>query len=237
MPASDAEQPTNFLEVQFSLHGRTLPADHGYFLYSALKQLVLQNLEQNSDKKIGLNLPLEPTGKELSAGLLLSTISGIPDRDGMIYLNRASRFRLRCSSVDVQYWYRLLQNQVLDIQGHLVRLIQPKLTLPQPSETLKARLVTFNLKEIDHQDVPRYFLESCQKALDKLDVKAQAFIDSNVEGDLARRTLKIKDKYVLGYGVVVEGLNEVDSLKLQCYGMGGRKHFGCGWFYAPKEVE
>ncbi|MGL4879586.1 MAG: type I-MYXAN CRISPR-associated protein Cas6/Cmx6, partial [Waterburya sp.] len=50
------------------------------------------------------------------------------------------------------------------------------------------------------------------------------------------RSLQIKKKNVMGFGVVVEGLNPEDSIKLQCYGLGGRKHFGCGWFYPSKEV-
>ncbi|MEM9007412.1 MAG: type I-MYXAN CRISPR-associated protein Cas6/Cmx6, partial [Cyanobacteria bacterium P01_F01_bin.86] len=29
-----------FLEIQFSLRGKTLPADHGYLLYSAVKKLL-----------------------------------------------------------------------------------------------------------------------------------------------------------------------------------------------------
>lgn len=155
----------------------------------------------------------------------------------MIYLNRSSRLRLRCPADQVQSWYRQLQNAVLDVQGHLVRLIQPRLSLPQPSGILKARLVTFKLEAVDHKEVPHYFLESCHKALERLEIKAQPFIDSNAEGDLARRTLRIKDKHVVGYGVIVEGLSEEDSIKLQCQGLGGRKHFGCGWFYPIREVE
>lgn len=208
----------NFLEVQFSLRGRTLPADHGYLLYSALKKTVLQE-------------------KDLPPDVLLSSIPGVPDRDGMIYLNRTSRLRLRCPADQVQSWYRQLQNAVLDVQGHLIRLVQPRLSLPQPSEALKSRLVTFKLEAVDHSEVPRYFLESCQKALERLEINAQPFIDSNTEGDLARRTLRIKDKYIVGYGLLVEGLSDEDSIKLQCQGLGGRKHFGCGWFYPIKEVK
>jgi CRISPR-associated protein Cas6 len=205
------------LEIQFALRGKTLPADHGYALYSAIKRTVLQE-------------------KDLPSEVLLSSVSGIPDQDGRIYLNRSSRLRLRCSAEQSRHWYRLLQNQVLDIRGYLIRLVQPRLTLPQSSEILKARLVTFKLENIAHHDVPRYFLESCQKGLEKLDIKAQVFIDSNVNGDLARRSLKVRNKHIVGYGVVVEGLNEDDSIKLQCQGLGGRKHFGCGWFYPAKEV-
>jgi CRISPR-associated protein Cas6 len=213
---------TNFLEIQFQLRGKTLPADHGYALYSAVKHLVQQLEEAQSFE----NIP---------ADVRLSSIAGVPDKDGMIYLHRDSRMRLRCPADQVQLWYRLMQNQVLDIRGHLIRLVQPRLTLPQPSSTLKSRLVTFKLEAIDHAEVPYYFLESCKRGLERLAINAQALIDSTPEGDLARRTLKVKDKFILGYGVVVEGLSDEDSLKLQWHGLGGRQHFGCGWFYPAKE--
>jgi CRISPR-associated protein Cas6 len=210
---------THFLEIQFQLRGKTLPADHGYALYSAVKQLV-----QATD-----------ASGTIPQDVRLCSVPGIPDRDGLIYLHRGSRFRLRCPGEQVQPWYQLLQNQVLDIRGHLIRLIQPRLALPQPSETLKSRLVTFKLEAIDHAEVPYYFLDSCRKGLERLEINAQASIDSTPEGDLARRTLAVKHKKILGYGVVVEGLSQEDSLKLQWHGLGGRQHFGCGWFYPAQE--
>ncbi|MDM3845998.1 MAG: type I-MYXAN CRISPR-associated protein Cas6/Cmx6 [Aphanizomenon gracile PMC638.10] len=213
----------NFLEIQFSLRGQTLPADHGYALYSAIKRLV-------QEKEASLL-----NENNLAPEILLSSIPGIPDKNGMIYLNKTSRFRFRCPAEQAPQWYRFLQNQVLDIRGHLIRLIQPRLTLPESSEVLKARLVTFHLEQWNSQEAPVYFLESCKKALERIEVNAQAFIDSNSDGDLALRAIKIRDKDVLGYGVIIEGLNDIDSLKLQCYGLGGRKHFGCGWFYPAKE--
>jgi CRISPR-associated protein Cas6 len=212
----------NFLEIQFSLRGKTLPADHGYPMYSAVKKF----LQDSTDDSVLKDLPPE---------VRLCTVPGIPDRAGMIYLNRGSKLRLRCPSEEVQTWYRLLQNQVLDIQGHLIRLVQPRITLPETSDKLMARLVTFKLSAIDHADVPRYFLESCQKGLDKLEIKGKAFIPSDADGNLARRTLQVKDKKILGYGVAIEGLSPDDSLKLQWYGLGGRQHFGCGWFYPTPE--
>jgi CRISPR-associated protein Cas6 len=212
----------NFLEIQFSLRGKTLPADHGYPMYSAVKKF----LQDSEDDSIPKDLPPE---------VRLCTVPGIPDRAGMIYLNRGSKLRLRCPSEEVQTWYRLLQNQVLDIQGHLIRLIQPRITLPETNDKLCSRLVTFKLSTIDDPELPRYFLESCQKGLDKLEIKGKAFITSDRDGNLARRTLQIKEKKVLGYGVAVEGLSPDDSLKLQWHGLGGRQHFGCGWFYPMQE--
>lgn len=218
----------NFLEIQFALRGKTLPADHGYSLYSALKNIV----SENSCKIIVEDSPV----KDFPPEVILSTIPGIPDRQGLIYLNPGSRLRLRCPPEQASQWYRLFQNQVLDIRGHLIRLVQPRLCLLEPSLVLKSRLVTFKLEKWDIHDAPVYFLESCKKALDNLEIKAQTFIDSNSDGDLALRSLKIKKKNIMGFGVVVEGLNEQDSIKLQCHGLGGRKHFGCGWFYPSKEL-
>ena len=76
----------NFLEVQFSLRGQTLPADHGYALYSAIKK-ILQEQKISSD--------LSPQ----------------------------------------------------------FRLIQPRLTLAEHSEVLKARLVVFHLQIWNTQNV------------------------------------------------------------------------------------
>lgn len=212
----------NFLEIQFSLRGKTLPADHGYALYSAVKKSL-----QDSDSDF--------TPKDLPLEVRLCSIPGIPDRAGIIYLNRGSRFRVRCPSDQMQIWYRFLQNKVFDIRGHLIRLVQPRITLPEASPTLASRLVTFKLKDIDHGDVPRFFLESCQAGLERLEINGQAFIPSDPNGDLARRTLQVKDKKIVGFSVVVEGLSPEDSLKLQWHGLGGRQHFGCGWFYPVKE--
>jgi CRISPR-associated protein Cas6 len=212
----------NFLEIQFAIGGttKTLPADHGYALYSAVKQ-VLQQAEEPQD---------------IPADVKLCSVPGVPDRDGKIYLHRRSRVRLRCPADQVQTWYRLLQNQELNIRGHKIRLTQPRLTLPETSEALKSRMVTFKLEAIDHPELPRYFLESCQKGLERLEIKGQStFIPSDDNGNLARRTLRVKEKKIVGYSVVVEGLSEADSLKLQWHGLGGRQHFGCGWFYPIKE--
>lgn len=215
----------DFTEIQFSIGGqtKTLPSDHGYAMYSAVKQVL-------KESKQGLIAP-----DQFPSEVKLCSISGIPGREGKIFLNRRSRLRLRCPLDQVQIWYRLLQNQVLNIRGHQIRLVTPQITLPEPSNFLRARLVTFKLSAIDHDELPRYFVESCEKGLQRLEISGQISIDRNLEGDLARRALRIKQKKILGYGVLVEGLNHEESLKLQWHGLGGRQHFGCGWFYPAKE--
>jgi CRISPR-associated protein Cas6 len=216
----------NYLEIQYKLQGKTLPADHGYSVYSAIKKLILDNSDSYGDLLIN---------KSLSPEVSIASISGVPDRDGTIFLNKYSRLRLRCPNHCVQLWYRLLQGQLLDIQGHLIRLVQPQLTLPESSEKLRSRLVTFKLQDWNEREAPGHFLISCQRALERLEISARASIDRDRTGNLAKRSICIKGKHVMGYGVVIEGLAPDDSIKLQCLGMGGRKHFGCGWFYPDRD--
>ncbi len=45
-----------------------------------------------------------------------------------------------------------------------------------------------------------------------MEVNAKVSINSNTEGDLALRAIKIREKNILGYGVVIEGLSEVDTV-------------------------
>ena len=213
----------NFLEIQFGIGGttKTLPADHGYALYSAIKQVL-----QKAD--------IEP--KNIPAEVKFCSVPGVPIEKGKIHLHQRSRVRVRCPADQVQTWYRLLQNQELNIRGHKIRLVRPRLMLPESCESLKARMVTFKLEAIDHPELPRYFLESCKKGLERLEIAGQTtFIPSDANGNLARRTLQVKDKKIVGYSVIVEGLSEADSLRLQWHGLGGRQHFGCGWFYPIKE--
>ena len=214
----------DFVEIQFSIGGqaKTLPSDHGYAMYSAVKQI----WQESKELIDSCQFPSE---------VKLCSISGVSNREGKIFLNKRSRLRLRCPLDQVQTWYRLLQNQTLNIRGHQIRLATPQITLPEPSKSLRARLVTFKLSAIDHDELPRYFVDSCFKGLQRLEISGQVTIDHNIEGDLARRALRIKQKKILGYGVVVEGLSHEESLKLQWHGLGGRQHFGCGWFYPAKE--
>jgi CRISPR-associated protein Cas6 len=47
---------------------------------------------------------------------------------------------------------------------------------------------------------------------------------------LQRRTLRVRDKVIVGYAMVVEGLTAEESVCLQENGIGGRRRFGCGIF-------
>lgn len=49
-------------------------------------------------------------------------------------------------------------------------------------------------------------------------------------GEPIRRTLRIRDKTVVGYALAVTELTADESIRLQEAGVGGRRRFGCGLF-------
>jgi CRISPR-associated protein Cas6 len=213
---------SDYLEIEYHILGKSLPIDCAYALYSAIKKVVFENPDY-SELIVDRTLPPE---------LAIGNISGIASPTGTIYLNSNSRLKLRCPIGYSTLVYRLLQNRQIDVLGNAIRLVRPQMKLLEPSARLRSRLVTFKFDLPTGTSVtPEYFLLSCQRALARLEIQGTVYIDSNRQGDLARRTLRIKDKKIVGYGAVVEGLNAADSLKLQELGLGGRRHFGCGWFY------
>ena len=87
------------------------------------------------------------------------------------------------------------------------------------------------------------FLAAAQRQLAELEIQAQAGLvyqpqivaenqgkQTGSRSLFLRRTLKIKDKQVVGFALQVEGLSAEESIRLQEKGLGGRRHFGCGLF-------
>jgi CRISPR-associated protein Cas6 len=61
------------------------------------------------------------------------------------------------------------------------------------------------------------------KALERLGVQSMPVLGE-------RKTLRIKDAAVVGYGVSFADLSPDASLTLQWQGLGGRQRLGCGYF-------
>jgi CRISPR-associated protein Cas6 len=88
----------------------------------------------------------------------------------------------------------------------------------RPAANLYSRLVTIK----GFMD-PAAFLAAAKRQLREMDVTADVSIGE-------RRTLRVKDKQVVGFEVTALGLDAEDSVRLQEAGIGGRRHMGCGIF-------
>jgi CRISPR-associated protein Cas6 len=97
-----------------------------------------------------------------------------------------------------------------------------------PAVALCSRLVTIKLLEIAAQPAgaaAEAFRAAALRQVGEIGISAEALLSLG-----KRRTLRIKDKEVVGYEVVVEGLTAEESIALQERGLGGRRHMGCGVF-------
>jgi CRISPR-associated protein Cas6 len=90
---------------------------------------------------------------------------------------------------------------------------------------------------------PAPFLEAVQRQLDALEMRGKASLveqrqaaeantgkKSGTRSPFLRRTIRIRDKEVVGFALRVEELTAEESILLQEKGIGGRRRFGCGIF-------
>jgi CRISPR-associated protein Cas6 len=128
-----------YVELSFGVIGETLPADHGYGLYSAIAHLCPTIHEQE--------------------GISISTISGEPDRQGKIYLSKSSQLKLRLPyEADKIAKILPLAGQSLMIGTHSIQLSIPQIFPLRPFDKLRSRIVT--IKKFQE---PEPFLEAVKK--------------------------------------------------------------------------
>ncbi|MDX2216857.1 MAG: type I-MYXAN CRISPR-associated protein Cas6/Cmx6 [Oculatellaceae cyanobacterium bins.114] len=197
-----------YVKLSFGVIGQTLPADHGYGLYSAIAHLCPDIHEQE--------------------GVSIQTISGEPDKQGKIYLSRQSQLRIRLPYEPEKIALVLpLAGQRLVIGSHAIQLGIPQIHALRPVDKLRSRIVT--IKKFQE---PEPFLEAAQRQLDALGIQGNLFIPLNEAGEPNRKAIKIKTYSVIGFSLAIMGLSDEDSIKLQATGLGGKHRMGCGIFTA-----
>lgn len=205
----DAVTPLpDYRELSFELIGHTLPGDHSYGLYSALSELC----------------PALHEADDIS----IRAIAGTPKENGLIGLNRNSRLYLRLPPEKVSWFYPLV-GRSLTIGNYSLKLGMEYLSFLQPASQLRSRLVLIR----GFQD-PDAFLDAAIRQLKALSIQGQVRLLPNQNGNPRRKTLKIKQHTLVGYGMDVFPLNLQDSLRLQIFGIGGKHKMGCGVFIPRK---
>ena len=152
-------------------------------------------------------------------GVAVLPISGQQIGDRKIQLGKSSRLVIRVATSDIATWLPLA-GKTLDVAGAKLQIGVPEIRAMIPTTALRSRLVTTK----NCQDQPRFELE-LRKQMTTLGVSERAIFSIG-----KRRTIRIRDKEVVGYEVIVEGLTADESLAIQTIGLGGRRHMGCGVF-------
>ncbi len=115
-----------------------------------------------------------------------------------------------------------LAGKSITIGDRQVRLGVPKVQGLEPATALRSRLVTIK-GFLDAET----FAQAVRRQLDALEISERVILTIG-----KRRTIKIRDKEVVGFEVILEGLLASESIALQETGIGGRRHMGCGVFMA-----
>jgi CRISPR-associated endonuclease/helicase Cas3 len=208
------------IDLLFPAVGSQIPVEHGYALYSALSHQ-LKCLHDGS----------VPFG--------LAPVNGLPVGGGKLQLDpTSSRLRLRVAASSIPQLLPLAGKR-LDIKGHPIRLGVPSVAALRPVPVLIARMVAIKLAKPENvAPAPDAFLAAARRQLSELGVRGTLRIPEHVnkrgQREPIRRVLRIKEKAVIGYALLVEGLTPEDSIQLQDKGLGGRARMGCG-FFLPTE--
>ncbi len=198
----------HFIELKFPVFGKIIPSDHGYLLYSAISRIIPE--VHSSDN------------------VVICGISGIPDRQRDLHLNPTSKLRIRLGHSLIPHLIKLAGKKV-NLGEYQISFGIPLTSLLKPKPNLYSRLVVIKGK-MEEKD----FLDSATKQLYELgiDKRPILFRDYSYDsiGKVIRKTLRVKDKEIVGFPIVVAGLSGEESLILQEKGLGGRKKMGCGSF-------
>jgi CRISPR-associated protein Cas6 len=209
------------VDLCFPLLGEHLPADHGYLLYAAVSRL------------LPAAHPPEPqafqTGPSQADGFGIHPIRGRQLGGRTLQLTEQSRLAIRTEAEQIPRFLPLAGKQLF-ILNRPFRVGVPQVRSLVPAVAIRSRLVTIKLADAMAQTAAaaiETFRASALRKLGELGISTEARLSIG-----KRRTVRIKDREVVGYEVLVEALTAEESICLQEAGLGGRRHMGCGVFAA-----
>ena len=152
-------------------------------------------------------------------GIAIHPIGGQQIGNRQLQLTDRSRLIIRVASHQIGELIALAGKQI-NLAGTPLWIGVPRAFSLTPATALRSRLVTTK----NCQDQSR-FEQEFRRQLDALFVRPESLFTI-----VKRKTLRVKDKEIVGYELIVEGLIEEESLSIQETGIGGRRHMGCGVF-------
>ena len=159
-------------------------------------------------------------------GIAVHPITGRQIGDRMLQLMPWSTIRIRTPQERIGDLVGLA-GKTVTIGDRQVRLGVPKVQGLEPATAQRSRLVTIK-GFLDAET----FAQAVRRQLDALEISERVILTVG-----KRRTLRVRDKEVVGFEVILEGLTANESIAVQETGIGGRRHMGCGVFVASKLSE
>ncbi len=199
----------------------TLPVDHGYALFAAISRHLTW---VHGRREVGIH----PISGRLAGGRRL-----------MLTPRSTLTFRV---PPDLIPELLPLAGQVLDVEGTALHIGVPMVRPLRPAARLRSRLVV-----IKGMVTPDTFLAAARAQLEAQKIAGvprllprpsrQPVEHHGLGGrePWVRRTLRVRDRTVVGYALEVTQLSAAAAVQLQAVGLGGRRRFGCGIFVPVPE--
>ena len=124
-----------------------------------------------------------------------------------------------------------LAGKSLRLDDAAVRVGVPEVRGLIPATALRSRLVIIKVAHAGASDLTtEIFTAAARQQMDELRIGAEVILTVG-----KRRTLRMKQREIVGYELLFEGLSAAESIALQESGLGGKRHMGCGVFVAAGE--
>jgi CRISPR-associated protein Cas6 len=124
-----------------------------------------------------------------------------------------------------------LAGKSLLLEGAAITVGVPEIRVLVPATAVRSRLVVIKVANIGASDLTvDSFTAAARKQMNELGINTGAILNVG-----KRRTLRMKQREIVGYEVLIEGLSADESIALQERGLGGKRHMGCGVFEAFRE--
>jgi CRISPR-associated protein Cas6 len=196
-----------YIDLSFMLTGTNpIAADHGYALYGAISRVLEDKV--HAENGVGIH-PVR--GRQLGNRQLM--------------LMPWSTLTLRVPDDQIAAMLPLA-GQALRLRDASVRVGVPTVRALVPTSVLRSRLVNIKVANIRPEaTTEQQFAGAVRRQLASLGISEAANVTVG-----KRRTMRVKERELVGYEVMVEALTAEESITLQERGIGGKRHMGCGVF-------
>lgn len=203
------------VDLTFPVRGRSVAADHGYALYSALSR--------------------QCPDLHGASWLAIAPISGGRIAGGRVRIEPWSTLVLRIPVSRIGSVIQLAGG-MLTVADSPLALGTPRVEPLRPSASLRARSAVVRLTR------PPRTSTGLDKAAMAEAVRAELtrqLTRMGVSGSLGLgqpRELRVSGQRIVGWLLSVTDLSDADSITLQVHGLGGKRRMGCGVFMPARKL-
>lgn len=206
----------SIVDVVFSVQGKTIPLDNAYALSNAIEDVLPWVAD---DKHIGIH---HIFGAESGNGWLRPENT----ENEILFLSRRQKLTIRVALERLPE-IQALTGQTLKIDDHELTVGKSTIRKLSDMNIVFARNVVVGESSISEDE----FMRACVSQLKDLGISVKKMMCGR------ERSIQLPDKQLITRGLMIADLEKKDSVKIQEYGIGVGRKWGCGLFLPQKGID